>query len=212
VPDPVPPHAIEFVDQADPVAPPPPAIDPAPVTANEPTRPVVLPKSGTGNIVNGASMIGAGLTVAAPLALLGAEVGGRSFGFLFTLPAIVATAGGAGFLTLGIVRERRANRWAHREGLTLPPSGKGLMAGGVWVAAAGTAATVIGVSAFGRNPDRFNQNIALGVGASVASGLGLLAWGAVRQVRRERWAGQLRATPYAMATHRGFSIGVAGRF
>jgi hypothetical protein len=201
----------------DPAAPPRvepgPGWDAPPPATTELAQPFKLPKSGTGNIVNGASMIGAGLTVAVPLGMLGTMAGGDpSTGFIFTLPALLVAGGGGGLLALGIVRERKVARWSREEGITPPPSGKGLMAGGVWLAVGGSVVTVIGTQMYARNPQQGNQRMAAGIGASVIGGAGLVAWGAVRQVRRNRWTKQMTVTPYAMPTGRGFSLGVAGRF
>ncbi len=121
----------------------------------------------------------------------------------------VYVVGGAVLLYTGTRSRRRYREWAHRNRLSPPKPGNGMLVGGGILA--GSAILDIGIAAglgTGTPLSYTLDGLQLGVGAV------LLAIGGVRRARYGRWLTKrgLTWTPNLAPARRGATAGISGRF
>lgn len=176
---------------------------PSPETWAPPAPP---PESGTGALVHGGLMMGAGTALMLPASYLLARR--DVFGFALLLPGLGLAGGGTAVLANGFHTESRYRDWAREHDVAAPRGGGGLMAGGAWLAGAGIATTVIAAQLGVAQQHR--PEFGLVLGASIAGGVTLFSMGLSRRLRWNRWRKSTSA--FLVPSREGVTIGLSGKF
>ena len=188
-------------------------------SAPRPAAPVQMvprpPWSGSGRLVGGSVMLVAGV------GLLTAATFEFSDGRDTTKPIISQVPAGVAMLVAGGVmigtghRDRmRLNEWEAATKIDAPPSGNGLIVGGVTASSLGILAAITTSIAVDLDLDA-PYSIPAGwatAGVAMGTGVALTIAGIVRRSRYGKWRDGVVATPMVAPTRAGASLGLVGNF
>jgi hypothetical protein len=190
----------------------------------EPVVPARAPLEGRGRIAVGSVVLGGGvvlLGVSSAMISIDEDLAAWIPGAVVSAAAIAA---GIGLVITGHQRKQKYRKWADAQGgsRAIPKSGIGLVASGITCIAAGSIGVIMGGVSLGilEGVNDMPYGIVLMPigGVSMATGIGLLAAGAVRHRKYTQWNTERGLTPVVAPIGglgrglTGASFGIAGRF